>query len=225
MPLRWSPWRSRSRCNRPVVGADRIHPETSRSRMRETWRCRVKAIDPGLVLVRGAASRDLRPWSTTISTVRAAALEAALAKQPKLPGCLQQPCTLLSANGRTGTCHPVAQASLVPVSQGQGNHFRQSWPGLPGAGGQRCRDRLAAQDRRPEYGDLWTPTRGSPWSGYSNKGDTRNAARYAAEYRKRASAQGVKGIESNAPLPGSPPAVLKYYQDRLCPEWKKAGLP
>ena len=60
---------------------------------------------------------------------------------------------------------------------------------------------------------------------YSNKGDTGNASRYVAEYKKRASAQGVKGIESNPPSPGSPPAFLKYYHDRLLPEWKKAGLP
>jgi hypothetical protein len=60
---------------------------------------------------------------------------------------------------------------------------------------------------------------------YSNKGDTVNASRYVGEYRKRAAARGVKGIESNAPPPGSPPAVVRDYHERLLPQWKKAGLP
>jgi len=60
---------------------------------------------------------------------------------------------------------------------------------------------------------------------YSNKGDRQNASRYVAEYQKRAPSQGLKEIESNAPSPDSPPAFLKYYNDRFLPEWKKAGLP
>ena len=60
---------------------------------------------------------------------------------------------------------------------------------------------------------------------YSNKGDKQSASRYVAEYQKRATAQGFKGIESNAPQPGSPPAFLKYYYDHFLPQWKKAGLP
>ena len=60
---------------------------------------------------------------------------------------------------------------------------------------------------------------------YSNKGDRQGASRWVAEFRKRAAAQGFKGIDSNAPSPGSPPAYLKYYHERFLPEWKKAGLP
>lgn len=60
---------------------------------------------------------------------------------------------------------------------------------------------------------------------YSNKGDRPSASRYVAEYQKRATAQGVKGIDSNAPSPGSPPAFLKHYHDHFLPAWKKAGLP
>ena len=61
---------------------------------------------------------------------------------------------------------------------------------------------------------------------YSNKGDRPNAARYVAEYQRLASEQGLKvGIQVYAPRPGSPPAVIKYYNERWLPEWKKAGLP
>ena len=61
---------------------------------------------------------------------------------------------------------------------------------------------------------------------YSNKGDRPNAARYVAEYQRLASEQGLKGgIEGYAPRPGSPPAAVKYYNEHLLPEWKKAGLP
>ena len=61
---------------------------------------------------------------------------------------------------------------------------------------------------------------------YSNKGDRPNAARYVAEYQRLASEQGLKvGIQVYAPRPGSPPAVVKYYNERWLPEWKKAGLP
>lgn len=60
---------------------------------------------------------------------------------------------------------------------------------------------------------------------YSNNGDRQNASRYVAEYQKRATAQGLKGIESNPPSPGRPPAFMKYYHDRFLPEWKRAGLP
>jgi Flp pilus assembly protein TadD len=60
---------------------------------------------------------------------------------------------------------------------------------------------------------------------YSNKGDRQGAARYVAEYQKRATAQGFRGIESNAPSPESPAAFLKYYYEDFLPQWKKAGLP
>ena len=60
---------------------------------------------------------------------------------------------------------------------------------------------------------------------YSNKGDRQSASRCVAEYQKRADAQGLKGIESIAPSPASPPALLKYYHDQFLPQWKKAGLP
>ncbi len=59
----------------------------------------------------------------------------------------------------------------------------------------------------------------------AHKGDRQSASRYVAEYQKRATAQGFKGIESNAPSPGTPPAFLKYYYSQFLPEWKKAGLP
>jgi tetratricopeptide (TPR) repeat protein len=60
---------------------------------------------------------------------------------------------------------------------------------------------------------------------YSNKGDRTSAARYVAEFQKRAVRQGFKGIDSDPPSPASTPAYLKYYHDRFLPEWKKAGLP
>jgi TolB-like protein/class 3 adenylate cyclase len=60
---------------------------------------------------------------------------------------------------------------------------------------------------------------------YSNKGDRQSASRWVDAYRKVADAQGIKGIDSNPPSPGTPPAYLKYYEERFLPEWKKAGLP
>ena len=73
---------------------------------------------------------------------------------PEGPVGLQQLRTLSSEHGRAGACNSAAQASLVPVSQGQRVHFRQPWHGVPGIGEQRCRDRMAAQGGRPEHGDL-----------------------------------------------------------------------
>ena len=61
---------------------------------------------------------------------------------------------------------------------------------------------------------------------YSNKGDRPNAERYVAEYKRLANELGLKGgIQSYAPIPGSPPAVVKYYNEHWLPEWQKAGLP
>jgi tetratricopeptide (TPR) repeat protein len=60
---------------------------------------------------------------------------------------------------------------------------------------------------------------------YSNKGDKKNAALHAAAYRQVAAKLGWKGIDDNLPSADSPPALLKYYRERLVPEWKKAGLP
>jgi tetratricopeptide (TPR) repeat protein len=60
---------------------------------------------------------------------------------------------------------------------------------------------------------------------YSNKGDRKRASRYIAEYEKCAAAQGIGGIEGNAPSPDSPPAFLRYYYEQFLPQWKKAALP
>ena len=60
---------------------------------------------------------------------------------------------------------------------------------------------------------------------YSNKGDTTNAAIYAAEYRRRATVAGSKGIDAEVLSPGTPAAYVKYWNERYVPEWKKAGLP
>ena len=181
---------------------------------------RVKAIDPGLVF-EGPLSIYAMEHDDFDGARRA--FEAALAKNPRNPALYNNFALFYRSMGEPERAIPLLKQALSLYPKGKETVF-----GNLGNAYLELGDNDAAIDWLLKTVDLNSETLDT-YSGlamaYSNKGDTRNASRYVAEYRKRASARGVKGIESKAPSPGSPPAFLKYYHDRLLPEWKKAGLP
>lgn len=60
---------------------------------------------------------------------------------------------------------------------------------------------------------------------YANIGNMAKSAEYADRYRKRAAADGIKGPRINTPKPGSPPAYVSYFYEKLLPNWERAQLP
>ena len=60
---------------------------------------------------------------------------------------------------------------------------------------------------------------------YANIGNPAKSATFAEEYRKRAEVAGVKGPRVNKPRPGSPPAYVSYFHEKLLPDWERANLP
>jgi len=181
---------------------------------------RVKSIDPGL-LFEGPLVIYAMEHKDFDGARRA--LEAELAKAPRNSSIYNNLALFYRQMGQPDRAVQLLKQALSLYPKGRETVF-----GNLGSAYLELGDNDAAIDWLLKAVDMNTQLL-DIYSGlamaYSNKGDTRNASRYVAEYHKRASAQGVKGIESNAPSPGSPPAVLKYYHDRLLPEWKKAGLP
>ncbi|MGZ3269227.1 MAG: tetratricopeptide repeat protein [Croceibacterium sp.] len=182
---------------------------------------RVKAIDPGL---RGI-ELPLYIYAQEHDDFDGArrALEAALAKDPKNPSAYGNFALFYMNMGEPERAIPLLKQALSLYPKG--NEFIFDNLGLAylalGNNDAAIEWLLKAVDLNTEIWDVYSGLA----MAYSNKGDRQSAARYVAEYQKRATAQGFKGIESNAPSPGSPPAYLKYYHERLLPQWKKAGLP
>jgi len=181
---------------------------------------KVKAIDPGLFF-EGPLSIYALEHKDFDGARRSA--EAALAKQPRNPASYNNLAVLYRKMGEPERAIPLLKQALSLYPKGRETIFANL-----GMAYLQLGDNDAAIDWLLKTVDLNTELL-DMYSGlamaYSNKGDAEKAARYVAEYKKRASAQGVKGIESNAPPLGSPPAVLKYHHDHLLPDWKKAGLP
>lgn len=181
---------------------------------------KVKAIDPGL-LFEGPLSIYALEHKDFDGARRSA--EAALVKQPRNPASYNNLAVLHREMGEPERAIPLLKQALSLYPKGRETIFANL-----GMAYLQLGDNDAAIDWLLKTVDLNTELL-DMYSGlamaYSNKGDAEKASRYVAEYKKRASAQGVKGIESNAPPLGSPPAVLKYHHDHLLPEWKKAGLP
>lgn len=181
---------------------------------------RVKALDPGLVY-EGPLAIYAEEHGDFDGARRSG--EAALAKQPKLPASYNNLAALYREMGEPERAIPLLKQALALYPKGRETIFTNL-----GMAYLQLGDNDAAIEWLLKTIDLNTELL-DVYSGlamaYSNKGDTQKAARYVAEYRKRATAQGVKGLESNAPSPASPPAAQRYYRDRLLPDWKKAGLP
>jgi TolB-like protein len=182
---------------------------------------KVKAIDPGL---RGIEF-PLYIYAQEHNDFEGArrALEATLAKDPKSPSSYGNFALFYMNAGEPQRAIPLLKQALDLYPKG--NEFIFDNLGLAhlalGNNDAAIEWLLKAADLNTE---IWEVYSGLAIA-YSNKGDRQRAARYVAEYRKRADAQGFKGIESNPPSPGSPPAYLKYYHDQFVPQWKKAGLP
>jgi adenylate cyclase len=181
---------------------------------------RVKAIDPGLVYELPLSLYALE--HNDFDAARRSA-EAALAKQPKLPASYNNLAVLYRQMGEPERAIPLLKQALSLYPKGRETIFANlglSYLQL-GDNDAAIEWLLKTVDMNTELLDMYSGLA----MAYSNKGDRRSASRYADEYKKRAFAQGVKGIESDPLSPGSAPAYLKYYHDRLLPEWKKAGLP
>lgn len=151
------------------------------------------------------------------------ALEAALAKDPKNPSAYGNFALHYLNMGEPERALPLLKQALSLYPKGNEFIFDNLGRAHLALGNNDAAIEwlLKAVDLNTE---IWEVYSGLAMA-YSNKGDRQSASRYVAEYQKRAIALGLKGIESNAPSPESPPAFLKYYHDRFLPEWKKAGLP
>jgi len=181
---------------------------------------KVRAIDPGLVF-EGPLSLHALEHGDFDGARRV--LESALAKQPKNPAVYNNLAHFHRLAGEPERAVPLLRQALSLYPKG-----REAVFGNLGMAYLELGDNDAAIEWLLKTVDLNTQILDT-YSGlamaYANKGDARNAARFAAEYRKRAAAQGLTDIGLGAPSPDSPPAVLKHYRERLLPEWKKAGLP
>ena len=181
----------------------------------------VKAIDPGLRGIELALYLYAQEHNDFDGARRA--LEAALAKDPKDPSAYGNFALFYRNMGEPQRAIPLLKQALSVYPKG--NEFIFDNLGLAylalGNNDAAIEWLLKAANLNTE---IWEVYSGLAMA-YANKGDKQTAARYVAEYQKRATAQGFKGIESNPPSPGSPPAFLKYYYEQYVPEWKKAGLP
>lgn len=182
---------------------------------------KVKAIDPGLRGIELPLYLHAQDHDDFEGARRA--LEAALAKDPKDPSAYGNFALFHLNMGEPERAIPLLKQALALYPKGNEFIFANLGRACLALGDDDAAIAwlLKAVDCNTE---LWEVYSGLAMA-YSNKGDRHGASRYVAEYRKRASAQGWKGIESNAPSPGSPPAFLKYYHADFLPQWKKAGLP
>ncbi|MEO6363104.1 MAG: tetratricopeptide repeat protein [Caldimonas sp.] len=182
---------------------------------------KVKAIDPdrrGIELPLFLYAMEHKDFDGARRT-----LEADLAKDPKNPAAYGNFALFYREMGEPERAIPLLEQALSVYPKG--NEFIFDNLGLAylalGRNDAAIEWLLKAVDLNTEILEVYSGLA----MAYSGKGDTRNAARYVDEYRKRASTQGAKGIDSDAPSAQSPPAFLKYYRERFLPEWKKAGLP
>ena len=182
---------------------------------------KVKAIDPGLRGIELPLYLHAQEHNDFEGARRA--LETALAKDPKSPASYGNLALLHLNMGEPERSIPLLRQALSVYPKGNEfifNNLGLSYVAL-GNDDAAIEWLLKAVDLNTEIPDVYAGLA----MAYSNKGDRAGASRYAAEYRKRATPQDLKGIDSNPPPPESPQALLKYYHERLVPQWKKAGLP
>ncbi len=182
---------------------------------------KVKAIDPGLRGIELPLYLHAQEHNDFEGARRA--LETALAKDPKSPASYGNLALLHLNMGEPERSIPLLRQALSVYPKGNEfifNNLGLSYVAL-GNDDAAIEWLLKAVDLNTEIPDVYAGLA----MAYSNKGDRAGASRYAGEYRKRATPQDLKGIDSNPPPPESPPALLKYYHERLVPQWKKAGLP
>lgn len=204
-----------------VHGALLPHSDPDRDKLLTEGRdlaLEVKAIDPSLVF-----EGPLSLYAVEHGDFDGARhnLEAALAKQPKLPASYNNLASFHRQMGEPERAIPLLKQALALYPKGRETMFAnlgQSYLQL-GDNDAAIAWMLKTVDLGTEFLDMYSGLA----MAYSNKGDAANAARYAAEYRRRAAARGVPGLETDTS--DYPPAYLKYYRERLVPEWKKAGLP
>jgi tetratricopeptide (TPR) repeat protein len=181
----------------------------------------VKAIDPGLRGIELPLFIHAQEHNDFEGARRA--LEAALAKSPKDPSAYGNFALFHLNMGEPERALPLLRQALALLPKG--NEFVFDNLGRAhlalGNDGVAVEWFLKAVDLNTEMPEVYSGLA----MAYSNKGDAASASRYAAEYRKRATPQELKGIDSNPPPPGTPPAYLKYHHERVVPQWKKAGLP
>ena len=181
----------------------------------------IKAIDPGIRGIEFPLYLYAQEHNDFDGARRA--LEAVLAKDPNDPSAYGNFALFYLNMGEPERAIPLLKQALSVYPKG--NEFIFDNLGRAhlalGSNDAAVEWFLKAVDLNTEIGEVYSGLA----MAYSNKGDRQNASRYVAEYQKRATAQDLKGIASNAPSPGSAPAFLKYHHDHFLPEWKKAGLP
>jgi TolB-like protein len=201
---------------------DDSNPDKERQ-MREArdMALRVKAIDPevrGLDIPIEIYAEQHNDFETARRAYEAEAL-----KDPRNPVIKNNFGTFYRGMGEPELALPLFQQALALYPNGNEDLFDNLGTTYLALG-----DNDAAINWLLKAVDLNSELLETYWSlaiAYSNKGDRRNAAIYVEEYKKRAAAMGFKGIEGNAPPPGSPARYVTYFNEHLLPEWKKAGLP
>lgn len=182
---------------------------------------RIKEIDPGL---RGV-ELPLYLYAQEHNDLEGArrALEAALAKDPRDPSAYGNLALFHLDLGEPERAVALLRQALSVYPKGNEFIFYKLGRAYLALGNNDAAIEwlLKAVDVNTGLADVYAGLA----MAYANKGDERSAARYVAEFRKRASAQDLEGIDNNPPPPQSTPAFLKYYHERFLPEWKRAGLP
>jgi TolB-like protein/class 3 adenylate cyclase len=182
---------------------------------------RVKAIDPGLRGIEFPLFLYAQEHNDFEGARRA--LEATVAKEPNDPSAYGNTAVFYLSMGEPQRAIPLVKQALSLYPKGNEfifTLFGSAYLAL-GQDDAAIEWLLKAVDVNTEISDVYSGL----VMAYSNKGDRQSASRWVDAYRKLAVAQGIKGIDSNPPSPGSAPAYLKYYYERYLPEWKKAGLP
>jgi TolB-like protein len=182
---------------------------------------KAKAIDPANLRVLYVLRIYAKSHNDFAGALRAA--ETLYALSPKSPSSLGSLANILAEYGEPGKAIDLWNQRLAINPKGNPTLFGNLSGAhlMLGDNDAAIKWGLKAVDADTEH----TGTYASLAMAYSNKGDAANAAVHAAEYRRRAAADGRKDLGPTVPKPGTPAAYVKYWNERYVPEWKKAGLP
>lgn len=185
------------------------------------WALAVKAVDP-------ANDRIYVPiglYAQHVNDFEAAknAWEASLRLNPKSPASYSNLAVFHLDMGEPAQAIPLLEKSLELDPKGKETVFAALGAAhfALGENDAAINWLLKALDMNFENLDIFSNLA----MAYANKGDVTKSAKFAAEYRRRAEAAGVKGPRVNRPGPNSPGAYVSYFYDKLLPDWERAGLP
>jgi tetratricopeptide (TPR) repeat protein len=151
------------------------------------------------------------------------ALEAALHLNPRGPGAHNNLAVFYLNMGEPARAIPLLERSLELRPRANANVFAALGAAnfALGENDRAIAWLLKALDLGLEHLDVYSFLA----MAYANTKSAAKSVTFADEYRRRAEVQGSKGPRVNKPRPGSPPAYVSYFYEKLLPDWERAGLP